>query len=155
MIKIILDGRKDVNDYFKISGVFESERLNHTPLLALIASEDTVTVRIIDKPVELLDLTDETPVMGQWKGQWHSDFFQFTVGQYREYVESQYEPLKSARNVIKVLGPKGGFRSLSYEYVNEHGAVAHASTGFKDKAERLEKFFVSKDIPITIIQETH
>jgi hypothetical protein len=154
MVKIVLDGRKDINDYFKISGVFENEQLNHTPLLAFIASEDTVTVRIIDKPFELLNLVDETPVMGQWRGEWHSDFFQFTVGQYRQYVEAQYEPLKSARNVLKVVGPKGGFRSLSYEYVNEHGTVVHANTGFKAEAERLEKFFASQNIVVNI-QEAH
>ena len=154
MVKIVLDGRKDINDYFKLSRVFESERLNHTPLLAFIASEDTVTVRIIDRPSELLALADETPVMGQWGGEWRSDYFQFTVGQYRQYVDAKYEPLKSARNVLKVVGPKGGFRSLSYEYVNEDGVVVHSGTGFKDEAERLEKFFASHNIPITI-KEAH
>ncbi len=150
MVKIVLDGRKDVDDYFRASGVFESEKLNHTPLLAFLASDDTLKVRIIDKPLELLDFSDETPVMGQWRGEWRSDFFQFSVGQYRQYVEAQYQPLKSARNVLKVVGPKGGFRSLSYEYVGEDGLVVHTSTSFKDKAERLEKFFASHNIPIAI-----
>ncbi len=49
---------------------------------------DGVKVRIIDKPVELLALADETPAMGQWRSEWRSDFFQFTVGQYRQYVEA-------------------------------------------------------------------
>lgn len=88
MIKIILNGRKDVHEYFRLSGVFDSERLNHTPLLVFTATGDTVTVCIVDKPTELLSLPDETLVMGQWRGQWHSDFFQFAVGQYRQYLES-------------------------------------------------------------------
>ena len=150
MIRIVLDGRKDIDDYFKLSGVFASERLNHTPLLAFITSEDIVTVRIIDKPVALLAFADETPVMGQWRGEWRSDFFQFTVGQYRQYVEAEYEPLKSARNVLKAVGPQGGFRSLSYEYVNEHGAVVHAITASKAEAERLETFFTRQNIPVTV-----
>lgn len=65
MIKIILDGRKDVEDYFKLSGVFDGERLTQTPLLAFISSDDAVTVRIIHRSDELLTLDDETPVMGQ------------------------------------------------------------------------------------------
>lgn len=150
MINIVLDGRKDVVDYFKLSGVLEYEQLNDTPFLAFIASEETVTVRIIEKPFELLHLSDETPVMGQWRGEWRNDFFQFTVGQYRQYVEARDEPLKSARNVVKVVGPKGGFRYLSYEYLREDGSLVRDNTAFRDKAKRLEKFFADHGIVVTI-----
>jgi hypothetical protein len=150
MTKIILDGRTDVENYFKKSGVVDSERLDHTPLLAFIVSNETVKVRIIDKPAELLSLTDETQVMGQWSGEWRSDFFQFTVGQYRQYVEAKYERLKSAKNVIKELGPRGGFRFLSYEFIDEHGSVVHSSTGSRTEAERLEAVFTRHNIPIEV-----
>jgi hypothetical protein len=148
MTKIILDGRVDIDAFFKCSGVFDSEWLNHTPLLVFTASEASVTVRIINKPNELLFLPDDTPIMGQWRGQWHSDYFQFTVGQYRLYAEAKYDLLKSAKNVIKYIGPKGGFRSLSYEYVNEHGAKASGSTSSKTEADRLEVFFAKHNIPV-------
>jgi hypothetical protein len=36
MIRITLAGRTDIDEYFKLSGVFESERLTHTPLLVFI-----------------------------------------------------------------------------------------------------------------------
>ncbi|MBO0858635.1 MAG: hypothetical protein J2P21_09245 [Chloracidobacterium sp.] len=150
MIRIKLAGRTDIDEYFKLSGVFESERLTHTPLLVFITEEDTVTVRIVDKPTDLLSFPDETPVMGQWTGQWRSDFFQFTVGQYRQHLATKLEPLKTAKNVIKMVGPQGGFRHLSYEYVNERGAIAHASTGSKTEAERLETFFAKHNIPVKI-----
>ncbi len=150
MTTIILDGRTDIDDYFKLSGVFDSEKLNHTPLLAFIASEDTIRVRIIHKPIELLSLDDETPAMGQWRGEWRSDFFQFTVGQYRLHVEEKYKVLKSAKKVVKTVGPRGGFRSLSYEYVNEHGMTVHTGAGSRAEAERLEAFFVSQNIPVTL-----
>jgi hypothetical protein len=150
MIKIILDGRVDIDAFFKRSGVFDSEWLSHTPLLVFTASETSVTVRIINKPNELLSLPDDTPVMGQWRGEYRSDYFQFTVGQYRLYAEAKYDLLKSAKNVIKSIGPKGGFRSLSYEYVNECGVTDHASTGSKAKADRLEDFFAKQNIPVVI-----
>ncbi len=150
MIRVTLAGRKDTDEYFKLSGVFESERLTHTPLLVFTTDQDAVTVRIVDKPTDLLSFPDETPVMGQWTGQWRSDFFQFTVGQYRQHLATKLEPLKTAKNVVKTVGPQGGFRHLSYEYVNERGTIAHASTGSKTEAERLETFFAKHDIPVKI-----
>jgi len=150
MIKIILDGRVEIDAFFKRSGVFDNEWLNHTPLLVFIASETSVTVRIINKPNELLSLPDDTQVMGQWRGKYRSDYFQFTVGQYRPYAEAKYNMLKSAKKVIKIVGPKGGFRSLSYEYVNERGVTAHISTGSKAEANRLEDFFGKHNIPVAI-----
>ena len=150
MLKIILDGRTDTDDYFKLSGVFDSERLTHTPFLVFIPSEGTVTVRLIYKPDELVAFDDETPVMGQWRGEWRSDFFQFTVGKYRQYLEAKYEPLKTARNVVKRVGPQGGFRSLEYEYINEHGTSVHATTSVKAEAEQLEAFFARQSIPVTV-----
>jgi hypothetical protein len=150
MTKIILDGRVDIDAFFKRSGIFDSEWLNHTPLLVFIASETSVTVRIVNKPNELLSLPDDTPVMGQWRGKHHSDYFKFTVGQYRPYAEANDDLLKSAKNVIKYMGPKGGFRSLSYEYVNEQGVKAYSNTGSKAEADRLEYFFTQQNIPVTI-----
>jgi hypothetical protein len=150
MIKITLAGRTDIDEYFKLSGVFESERLTHTPLLVFITDQDAVTVRIVDKPTDLLSFPDEIPVMGQWTGQWRSDFFQFTVGQYRQHLATKFEPLKTAQNVVKTVGPQGGFRRLSYQHVNEHGTIARAVTVSKTEAERLEMFFAKHDIPVKI-----
>ncbi|MBN8635089.1 MAG: hypothetical protein J0M07_07170 [Anaerolineae bacterium] len=114
-IQIVTAGRKDVDDFFKLSDVFTAERLNHTPLLVFIATEDAVQVR------DLLAFPDDTPVMGQWRGAMHSDFFQFTVGQYRAYAEAALAPLKSATQVVKVVGRQGGVKRLSFETINEWG----------------------------------
>ena len=150
MIRITLAGRIDIDEYFKLSGVFESERLTHTPLLVFITEQEAVTVRIVDKPTDLLSFPDETPVMGQWTGQWRSDFFQFAVGQYRQHHAKKLEPLKTAQNVIKTVGPQGGFRHLSYEYVNERGTITHFGTCSKTEADRLETFFAKHNIPVKI-----
>ncbi len=90
-------GRTDLEQYFSISGVFKNTKLTHTPLLVFVTSEDTVTVEIIDRAKELLNYPDATPVMGQWRGEWRSDFFQFTVGQYRAFLEAGDDTAKHKR----------------------------------------------------------
>jgi len=150
MTKIILDGRKDIDAFFEHIDVFNSERLTHNPFLIFIASEASVTVRIINKPNKLLSFPDDTPVMGQWPGQYRSDYFQFTVGQYRPYAEAKYGLLKSAKNVIKFIGPKGGFRLLSYKYENEQGIIESEQINSKADADIIEEIFDKQKIPVTI-----
>lgn len=41
-IQIVTAGRKDVDDFFKLSDVFTARRLTHTPLLVFIATEDVL-----------------------------------------------------------------------------------------------------------------
>ncbi len=153
MPKIFLDGRTDVDEFFKNSGVFESEHLVHHPLLAFPEKENAIHVHIIENPRELLSFSDETPVMGQWPGEWHSDYFQFTVGQYRHLIEEQQKLLLSARNVVKRVGPRGGFRLLTYEYVNEQGDLSRSYIVSGTKANDIEAFFARNNIPISIETE--
>ena len=150
MTRIIPAGRTDLNDFFTQSGVFHGEPLIHTPLLVFVATQDAVEVRILHMPSELLAFPDETPVMGQWRGEWRSDYFQFTVGQYRQHTESQLNRLKAAHNVRQGIGPKGGVRSLRYEYVDEHGTSRYEVVSSKAEIDRLTKFFRTEGIPIQI-----
>lgn len=155
MAKLNLAGRTDVNDYFEQSGTFESEQLAHTPFLVFLVEGDTVTVRIVDKPSKLLALPDDTSVMSQWRGAWRSDFFQFSVGQYRRHIESRDRMFRSAKNVVKVIGSRGGFRSLSYEYTDAAGVTVHITTSARQEAERLEQFFKRNSIPINIVRSPY
>ena len=104
-------------------------------------------------PRQLLLFSDETPVMGQWPGEWRSDYFQFTVSQYRHYVEEQEKLLLSARKVVKRVGPRGGFRLLSYQYVNEQGNLTQTTIVSGAKATDIETFFVKHNIPISVETE--
>jgi hypothetical protein len=97
-LQIRTTGRTDVVAYFESSGVREWSRLNHTPFLAFVARDDCVCVEIVDSAKKLLAYPDETPVMGQWKGQWSSDFFQFTVGDFRTHVNAH--PKANDRNGV-------------------------------------------------------
>ena len=82
-------GGTDVETYFQLSGCLEFKKLNHTPFLAFVCQDSSVIVRIIESADALLALPDGTPVMGQWRGEWRSDFFQFTVGQMRVYLQER------------------------------------------------------------------
>ena len=46
-------------------------------------------VVLVDNKNDLLLYPDETEVMGQWKGQWSSDFFNFKVGDMRNYINNK------------------------------------------------------------------
>lgn len=78
-------------------------------------------------------------------------------GEYLEEVEllqiEQMKELKSAKNVIMYVGPKGGFRHLSYEYTSIDGHTVHASNGFKNEAERLIEIFKQYGINVDIRTE--
>ncbi len=157
MTKIITAGRTDLKDFFEQSGNFSGGKLLHTPFLVFLEEEDTVRVKIVDNAEELLSFPDETPVMGQWQGNFRSDFFQFTVGDYRPYAEEKRKKweksLSSAKNVVKKLGPNGGFRSLSYEYTAEGGYTRSGGTGLAAESAKIEAFFEKQGIPITVQRE--
>jgi hypothetical protein len=151
VINIILSGRTDVDQYFSISGVFDYEQLNHTPFLVFEIAGETLHVQIIENAQKLLSFPDETQVMGQWKGDFRSDYFQFKVGQYRQYLEEKVATLlKTVQDVVKYIGPLGGFRSLSYKYTNENGTIVRTSAYSKAEAERLEAVFLKNNIPFEI-----
>ena len=149
-IQIVTAGRRDVGDFIKLSDEFTTERLNHTPLLVFTTTEDAVQVRLLDHAQALLSFPDDTPVMGQWRGAMRSDCFQFTVGQYRAYAEAALAPLKSATQVVEVVGAQGGVKRLSFEYVDERGVRVSKSVIGKAEIERLILFFYAEGIPVAV-----
>jgi hypothetical protein len=85
-MRVVTAGRTDIEDYFNLSGIREYKKLNQHPFLVFVEAEDGIEVRIVDNAANLLSYPDETKVMAQWGGKWKSDFFQFTVGQFRQSV---------------------------------------------------------------------
>ena len=150
MTIIKTSGRTDLEEYFAKSGVFSTSKLNQTPFLAFVISADTVDVRIVDSADQLLHLPDDTPVMGQWRGDWRSDFFQFKVGDYRAYQQKTDEPLKTATNVVKIVGPQGGLRNFVYDYVSAQGVKSRNSSIDKVEVARLEALFAKYGIEVQI-----
>jgi len=64
------------------------------------------------------------------------------------------ELLKNAKSVVRIVGPRGGFRYLSYEYVNEHGIPCHVSNGDRNAADNLVKYFLEQGIEVREEKET-
>jgi hypothetical protein len=82
-IEVETAGRTDLEDFFRMSGVLSASTLNHSPILAFVADEHRVTVRILTSAKEAVALPSDTPLMAQWPGRWRSDFFRFTAGELR------------------------------------------------------------------------
>lgn len=67
--------------------------------------------------------------------------------------EEFIKELESAYDVVKHVGPLGGFKSLSYRCKN---GLSGRSIGFKDKALFAENYFIEHNIPIkTVIQDNN
>lgn len=58
--------------------------------------------------------------------------------------------LLSARNVVKQIGPKGGFRMLSYQYVNEQGVLTSSYIVSGTQAKEIEAVFAQHNIPVSV-----
>lgn len=86
MVQVVTSGRTDIEALISDSGIIGSKRLKHTPFLVFVVDGDTVRVEIVDKPLDLIKYPPETPLMVQWMGQWHSDFFHMTVGDVRSAI---------------------------------------------------------------------
>ena len=56
--------------------------------------------------------------------------------------------LEHATDVVLWRGPRGGFRYLSYHYVDTSGVPVSTSCGFRAEAEELMAFFRSRGIVI-------
>jgi len=65
-----------------------------------------------------------------------------------ERDKRKWELLKLAKNVVRTVGPKGGFRHISYEYIDEHGTTSHVSNGDRQEAEKLVQFFQKYGIEV-------
>lgn len=74
--------RTNLEDYFKLSGIRELKKLNHTPFIVFSDGE----VGLCDNIIDLLKFNDDVEVLGQWKGNCRSDFFHFKVLDLKDYI---------------------------------------------------------------------
>ena len=58
------------------------------------------------------------------------------------------EELKTATDVVRYLGPRGGFQYLSFTYFTKEGISVHQTIGFKKEAERTINYFNQNGIHI-------
>lgn len=102
-MELVLSGRTDIEDLFRLSGLREYKVLNHTPFLAFKVQGDKLTVDIVRSMPALLAYPDETKVMVQWTGKWRSDFFHFSVGDLRAYNAREVKQSEGGKDDL----PKG------------------------------------------------
>lgn len=68
---------------------FGAPNQSHNPFLVILVDvpNHTVSIEIVRNSQALLSFPDETPVLAQWPGQYRSDWFHFTVSDWRAHVE--------------------------------------------------------------------
>jgi hypothetical protein len=52
------------------------------------------------------------------------------------------------RSAVRTVGPRGGFKYVSYEHLEENGIPCHVSNGDRQAAEELIEFFRRHGIEI-------
>lgn len=65
-----------------------------------------------------------------------------------EREKRRLDDLKNAKNVVRTVGPKGGFKYITYEYVDENGITNYMSNGNRQEAEKLIDVFRKHGIKI-------
>lgn len=66
----------------------------------------------------------------------------------KETNKKWIEQLKTAKSVELHIGPRGGFRSLQFEYLGDNNVVSYYAVGFKNKADEIMKIFKANNIKI-------
>ena len=65
--------------------------------------------------------------------------------------DNRWKRFKHIRDILKVIrlkGPKGGFRQLSYSYTDDRGIQCSTNVSDREEAADLEEFFKMKGVEI-------
>lgn len=65
--------------------------------------------------------------------------------------KKRLEEYRSAKDIIKYVGPRGGFKGLSFTYITLEGSTVSYSNGFKQESEELISYF--KEIGLNITEK--
>jgi hypothetical protein len=87
-MKLITSVKKAPSVFFEKSGIRTKNKFIHSPVIALVNKDGKVTVKIIDTPEALISMPKRTKIVAQWIGKNRSDYFSFSVGKLREYIEN-------------------------------------------------------------------
>ncbi len=71
----------------------------------------------------------------------------------KKQKDEEAEALKTATDVVKYVGPNGGFQCLRYTYTGPDGRICSTSQGFRAKAEEIESLLRAYNIPIREVRE--
>ena len=75
--------RKDLKDFFELSGILKSVELKHTPFIVMGEQ-----IELCRSAIELVSTyAPETEVIVQWVGKWRSDYFYMHVYDVKNALE--------------------------------------------------------------------
>lgn len=86
MPNVMTNGRPDLEHFFSRSKFEDPDVLRHHQILLFRVEYDDVEVMIIKDANDLLLYSDDTKCMAQWPGAKRSDWFKFTVGDYKNHL---------------------------------------------------------------------
>lgn len=72
--------------FFDQSGIRNNRVQRQHPYLVLRPSKTRINMDCIQTAEELLELPDSTKVLAQWKGKSSSNFYRFSVKEFRNYI---------------------------------------------------------------------
>ena len=101
------------------------------PMFDLVEFDCGVTQNIVSKSLDIID----------------PEFLEWSAENKRKHIEG----LSKATDVVLTLGPRGGFRTLSYQYPGS--SIGSGGTGSKDQAEEDLKIIRSHKIPVKTVVE--
>lgn len=96
--------RHDDPHLFERSHVLDGSEAMHSPYLVIFelpwgteSNEPVTSVSQVRDIVDLLEYADSAIVLWQWPGKSRSDFFRFTVGEFRAARDAKHAAARQAR----------------------------------------------------------
>jgi hypothetical protein len=80
-----INAREANADFWVKSDVLSTMKHEHHPFLLWVGPLEVKIIKTLD---EVLDYPDDSFVIKQWKGEWRSDFFQFSVADIRSHIQT-------------------------------------------------------------------
>jgi hypothetical protein len=113
--------------------------------------------RLRDVLAELRERAVLHLLLGVWNGRWRTDLFVLetdkVIAELDALRQKKCERLRGASKVVKLVGPKGGFRALSYDYVDDSGARVHVREEDREEGQYVDQICQSDGIQVVEEQQ--
>lgn len=90
--------RKANRHFFEQSGIRLCRPERHHPFLVLNRTgESTTSIEVVNNTMDLIKYPAKTRVLIQWRGNRRSDFYKFTVGEFKRHLRAN--PAKTGQRI--------------------------------------------------------
>lgn len=87
-MKLTTSIKKAPSIFFEKSGIRTRRKFKHHPVIAFVKKDGEVMIKVVTSPEALIKMPKRTKVLAQWCGKKRSDYFTFSVGMLRDYIEN-------------------------------------------------------------------